>query len=313
MIRSRAQYENVCVIGNLNMDLLVRGIPALPEWGREVLGTEHQAVPAGQAGYLALGLAALETPVSVISVLGSDEAGERIVRLLKEERVDATGITMLPDQQTGLTVALVRPDGERAFASNIGCSGKFTVTMLNGSLNLVAKARMVAIVGLFMIPKFTMGEIRTFLAQCRLDGRQTVVDTGWDPENWQAETRAALCDILREVDLFLPNLDEARAITGEADSEAALASLVRVCGGSVVIKCGAEGSLAWHAGKLMRHAAPTVKVIDAVGAGDSFNAGLMSALMDGQTMERALSSAHRFASTYVSRSRRRFASRTEMA
>ena len=52
----------ICVIGNLNIDLIVRNVPDLPAWGQEVAGTDNVAASSGQAGYLAMALARLGVP-----------------------------------------------------------------------------------------------------------------------------------------------------------------------------------------------------------------------------------------------------------
>lgn len=304
--------REICVIGNLNVDLLIRGMTSLPEWGREVVGTSHHAFPSGQAGYLALGLAALEVPVSVVGVVGDDEAGTGIVRALADAHVDATGISKLKGEQTGLTVALVRPDGERAFVSNIGCSGSFSPELVQRSAHVIARAGLVAVVGLFMIPNLPITRVRELFAQCRRRGQQTMLDTGWDPKDWGSQTLDDVKALLSEVDLFLPNLDEAQAITGEHDPDAALRALSSLCAGSVVIKCGSEGSIARHDDAILRHPAYAVTVIDAVGAGDSFDAGLLAALADGGTMDGAIRRAHAFAALYVSRESNRYACRAEV-
>ena len=60
------------------------------------------------------------------------------------------------------------------------------------------------------------------LAQARAQGLTVSLDTGWDPdEGWDS----GLWETLAQTDVFLPNGDEARSITGGTDAEAALASL----------------------------------------------------------------------------------------
>lgn len=302
----------VCIVGNLNMDLLIRGVGALPEWGQEVVGVSHQLFPAGQAGYCALALAALEQPVSVIGVVGDDAEGDEIVRVLTDAGADVNGVVSLSGEQTGLTVALVRPDGERAFASNVGCSGRLTGEMLRAATADLGSSGIVGLVGLFMMAGLEIADAVEFLKRCRREGRTTMLDTGWDPENWRPETVEALHPLLSEVDLFLPNLDEAQAITGQQKPEHALALLSDICPGTIVIKCGAEGSVTWHQGRMVHHSAIATDAIDAVGAGDVFDAGLMAALQRGAPIAEALELAHATASIYVSRTTGRYPDLTEV-
>ncbi len=307
-----ARGAGVRVIGNLNTDLLIRGADALPLWGQEVIGREHRFFPSGQAGYLALGLAALGTPVSVVGVVGDDAEGLRIVGALRESGADVDGIDLLSGEQTGLTVALVRADGERAFASSLGCSARLTAGIIRDATRRTPGRGTVALVGLFMTSGVDLDEAREYLASHRRDGGFTVVDTGWDPAGWTAGTLAKVRDLLAEVDLFLPNLDEAEAITGETSPEAAIEALRTLCPGSIVVKCGSDGSVAWHDGAMLRHGAFATRVVDAVGAGDAFDAGLLSALHRGLAMDAALTFAHAAASIYVSRASDRHPTRDEV-
>ena len=66
---------DACVLGNLNIDLLVDGLQSLPEWGREVIVGSHRRVSSGQAGLLAMGLAALQVDTRLVANVGNDRAG----------------------------------------------------------------------------------------------------------------------------------------------------------------------------------------------------------------------------------------------
>jgi len=96
-----------------------------------------------------------------------------------------------------------------------------------------------------------------------------------------------LVDLLRLTDVFAPNQSEACQLTGEADPEKALGILGEVCP-LVVIKCGADGAYA-RAGDEVWHApALPMKVLDTTGAGDSFNAGFLTGLINGEPVETCL-------------------------
>jgi sugar/nucleoside kinase (ribokinase family) len=124
------------------------------------------------------------------------------------------------------------------------------------------------------------------LAGVRRRGGTTSVDPNWDPsERWDGGLR----ELLGEVDVLLPNAVEAVQIAGGGDpSEAALR--LAALGPLVTVKLGADGALAARAGAgAVRVRAPVVAAAgDAVGAGDSFDAGVLAALLDGQPVERAL-------------------------
>src|SRR3954447_8523739 len=99
---------DVCVVGNLNADLIIRGVAALPGWGQEVAGSGHALVTAGQAGYLALGRARLGVPTSVIANVGDDHQGQAILDELRAAGVGTDGVEVSAGA-TGITVGAVRP------------------------------------------------------------------------------------------------------------------------------------------------------------------------------------------------------------
>ncbi len=115
------------------------------------------------------------------------------------------------------------------------------------------------------------------LQRFRDAGCSVSVDTNWDPsEAWN------LADLLDVVDVFLPNENEVLAITGSASIEAALPILYDQRVIRVVVKTGRTGAATMDNGEIVRVPAPDVEgFVDAIGAGDSFNAGYVAALLGG--------------------------------
>lgn len=304
----------VCVVGNLNIDLLISGVPELPAWGQEVLGAHRVQFAAGQAGYLAQALAALGTATSVIGVVGDDAEGTFIIDTLTGSGVDTAGIRRIADEQTGLTIAVVRPDGERAFVSELGVSKYLTPRIATEALQRLGASSVVAVVGLFNTPGVTPDAAHDLLRAARARGSRTAFDPGWDPAGWSAKVRRAIMRVLTDVDLFLPNEDEALAITGLDSCEAALHKLAEACGGTVVVKRGEAGSIALtDDGRRISTPARTVAAANAVGAGDVFDAALVAELLRGEDYPEALSVGAAAAAHYVSRSRDRFPTREDLA
>ncbi len=71
----------VCVIGNLNVDLILRGLPDLPAWGTEVVASSRVSVSSGQAGYLAMALGGLGVRVGLVANVGRDVTGSASSRI----------------------------------------------------------------------------------------------------------------------------------------------------------------------------------------------------------------------------------------
>jgi ribokinase len=305
-LRDRIDEKPVCIIGNLNVDLIIRDVPRMPVWGQEVFGKDYVLASSGQAGYLAFALRGLEIPTALVGNLGQDIYGQQILRDLQACGVDTAGVDVTPGGRTGITVAMVRPDGERAFVSEQGCLADYTEQDALAHWDRTGSAGIVCLVGIFMFTKLTFDACARLLAKAAGEGKATMLDTGWDSNNWPPETQAGIRAMLRHVSLFMPNLDEARAITRQESVEDAALALQQLGPQWVVIKCGAAGSYARYGPETCRAAALPVKVFDAVGAGDVFNAGFMFGLRRGWPVPACLAFGNSASSLYISRATQRF-------
>jgi len=297
----------ICVIGNLNTDLIIRGVPELPSWGAEVEGADHVFFSSGQAGYLAIALAHLGAEVRVVGIVGDDDPGRGIVADLRQAGVDVSAVELGRSGATGITVAIVRPDGERAFVSESAVLRECDEALILRHWQ-EATAPVVCLVGLNNLPSLRLDAARRLLARARAEGSLTVLDYGWDPDQWPPETVRALRALLCEVDVFLPNLEEARALTGLASAEAAAEALVGDGAGLVVVKRGADGSHARSGDHAFSAAAFPASVRDTVGAGDVFNAGFLCGFLPAGDIAAGLRLGGAVAAAYISRSTQRFPS-----
>jgi ribokinase len=305
--------SSICVIGNLNVDLIIRNVPHLPEWGQEVFGKSYVLASSGQVGYLAFALRGLEVPVAVVGNLGEDIYGGQVLHDLQACGVDTAGVDRTPGGQTGITVAIVRPDGERAFVSEPGCLADYSEKDALAHWDIASTAGIVCLVGTFMLSNLSFSACARLLAKAAGEGKVTMLDTGWDPQNWPAENQAGMREMLRHVSLYLPNLDEARAVTGQNTVEDAALALQQLGPQWVVIKCGAEGSYARCGSQTCHLPARPVAVYDAVGAGDVFNAGFLFGLRRNWPVHTCLAFGNSASSLYISRAANRFPALAEVA
>lgn len=303
----KLQNQNsVCVIGNLNVDLIIRNVPHLPKWGQEVLGTDQLLVSSGQAGYLSFALSRLGVPTNLIGNVGKDLYGNQIISDLKRFNLDISGVEIDPNHPTGIAVAIVRPDGERAFVTNLGSMASFEKRHVERHWNALHQSSLVGLVGLFMLPGLGIDGAIDFITRAYSEGKVTMLDTGWDPGNWPDNTIQGIRCLLKNVHLFLPNMDEATAITGETTVEKVLDQLLKMGPELVVIKCGAEGSFTLINNEIIHVEPRDVTVFDAVGAGDVFNSGLITALRWGWPIKACMAFGNTASSLYISRSEDRF-------
>lgn len=301
----------ICLIGNFNLDLIIRGVETVPTWGQEIAGSGHTTVTSGQGGYVGLGLAKMGLRVDAIANVGDDAEGRGILAELEANGIGTAGIEVRPGSVTGITVGLVRPDGERAFVSHFASLRELDEALVERRWATADRAPIVCLVGLFSLPGLDPAAAGRILARAKREGRHTVLDTGWDPDGWRPATVAGVRAALRHVDLFLPNLDEAAVITGERDPLAAARALQQDGPSLVVVKCGADGSIAVDGEHVASTRATKVDVVDAVGAGDAFDAAFLFAHLSGWALEPALAFGSAAAGIHVSRASDRHATPAE--
>ncbi len=296
---SPSRRAGVTVIGGVQADVVVRPVTELPPPGATRL-TEETSIRVGGAGANAA-LAFVETglPVRLMGCVGEDRLGDWMRQELTEAGV-ADELAVLPGRPTGLTVALESDERDRTFLTHLGVNADWGPDMIPADALECANLLLCD----YCVTPGLQGEAaRALLGATRAAGGRTFFDTAWDPEDFPPARRTEVRGLLGGVDVFLPNEAEACAIADLDDVDAAARALQEVSGSWVVVKLGARGCLALGPdGARLSAAAPAVAVAaDTTGAGDAFNAGLVTALSIGDDWAVAIEAATRFATEIVSR------------
>jgi argininosuccinate lyase len=290
--------RSIHIVGNLQLDVLASPVTALPAAGADTVIDRIEVRPAGAAGNVSLALAALRTPHRLFGALGDDYAGRWVLRELEKLGL-AADVRVVPRTATGISIALEAPRRERAFLSAHGVLESWRADALPAH---ATEADFVLLTGYFSMPAMRGEGTRDLLARARRNGATTLLDTGWDPDDWRTSGAQEVHDLLPLVDLFLPNEPEALALTGETDAVAAASALAKMSGGRVVVKLGERGVIArMPDGGALAAPAPATTPLDTTGAGDSFAAGLLTTLAEGGDMADALRLGVAVASTVVAR------------
>jgi sugar/nucleoside kinase (ribokinase family) len=236
---------------------------------------------------MACAAARLGLRTALAGLVGDDQFGAFMLEAVAACGVDVDGVDVDPGLRTGLTVVLARP-GDRAILTFPGTIAAMSAERVDAAL--LAHARHVHISSFYLQTGLAAG-LPALLRAARAGGATTSVDPNWDPSGgWDGGLRA----LLGEVDVLVPNEVEACRIAAVADVEAAAGALA-AAGPLVAVKRGADGALAVPAGggAVVRVQPPRglVETVDAVGAGDTFDAGLLAGLLAGEPLEDALALA----------------------
>jgi sugar/nucleoside kinase (ribokinase family) len=277
---------DLIVIGDCNPDVLVVGSDVTPAFGQEEkLVDSMSLVVGGSASITALAAARLGLRVALVAAIGTDAAGNFMLGELASAGVDTRSMPVRADLPTGMTVALSRGD-DRAILTAPGAIG--ALTRADVPADLLARTRHVHVSSYFLLERSLGPDLADVLAGARAAGVTTSLDTNWDPAGtWGAEF---FPDVLAQTDLLLPNEAEAERLAGAATLPEAVASLTKA-GGRIVVKLGARGAL--YADGLRQYVAtpPPMTPVDTTGAGDCFNAGLLTGLLRGFEPAEALALA----------------------
>jgi sugar/nucleoside kinase (ribokinase family) len=269
------QTLDCIVAGDVNVDLLIEGVTEL-EIAKEKLATRMDLVLGGSSGITAFNLAKLGTRVGIVSVIGKDSFGQFV-----EERLGAAGVQMEAlrrhaTEKTGITIWHSK-NQKRAAVTYPG-----TIAMLRAkdiSDDYLRGARHLHIGHYFLLTELHKDAARLFRKAKQL-GLTTSVDCNYDPtEHWDSGIR----DVLRYTDIFFPNEDESRFLTGKKSASGAARELGKLAG-TVVVKLGVRGALVYGRGESFRVRAVKARVVDTTGAGDSFDAGFLSRFLRGGSL-----------------------------
>ena len=276
---------DLLVIGDANPDVVLTGVPGELGYGQaEQLVESGTLTVGGSAAILACGAARLGLSVGLVAAVGDDAAGRFMLDELRARGVDVRGCHVVENVPSGLTVNLTRGD-DRAVLTSTGSIMVLEAAMVERAL--LRSARHVHASSFFLQAALAAG-LRGLFDETLAAGASTSLDTNWDPdERWDGP----LNDVLAAVDILFVNEEEARAIAGVAgDAEVAAQALAKR-GLLPVVKRGVEGALAWEGGRALRAAAPFVRIADAVGAGDSFDAGYLCGHLGGRDTAASLALA----------------------
>ncbi|MFE1931411.1 carbohydrate kinase family protein [Streptomyces sp. NPDC059474] len=275
---------DLLVIGDANPDVIVGPLTTPLAFGqREQLIDSGALTLGGSAAITACGAARLGLRVAFAGRIGDDGAGHYMRDQLAARGVDISGLYLDPSLPTPLTVIVTRDD-DRAILTAPG-----TLAATSGRdvpEHLLTSARHVHAASCFLMPGLA-ADLPDLFDTARAAGATTSLDTNDDPSGrWD---RAALAPVLARTDILLPNAAEAHRLAGtDGTSVAAAAELLAHQVSLVAVKNGADGALCHNGRTLLSTAGIRVTPQDAVGAGDSFNAGFLAGRLAGRPIAEAL-------------------------
>lgn len=249
---------------------------------------------AGAETNVAIGLARLGLKVGWASRLGADSMARYLLNAMQGEGIDCSHVVCDPAQRTGFLIKGRVTDGSDP---PIEYHRKGSAASLLGPDDIDApwltSARHLHATGVFpALNANTYAAAERTLQLMRAAGRTISFDPNLRPTLWPSteRMREGINALAAQADWVLPGVEEGKILMG-SDDPVAIARFYRGLGAKlVVVKLGADGAYydSDTAGCGHVPGFPVETVIDTVGAGDGFAAGVLSALLAGRSVPEAV-------------------------
>lgn len=284
--------SQLVVLGSVNADHVVQ-VPSFPRPGETLTASGYQVIAGGKGANQAVAAARLGADVAFIACVGDDDFGLRVYKEYQALGMDISGLMIVSDMTTGVAMIQVADSGENSICIAPGANAALTPALLAPHQHLISQADI-----LLMQLETPLETI--FSAATMAKDADTLVVLNPAPAMELAD------ELLAKVDIITPNETEAELLTGikvdSIDSAALAAAHLHAKGiATVMITLGSKGVYVSEQGQGKQIAGFSVQVKDTTAAGDTFNAGVLTGLLQGKTLNEAIVFAHGAAAISVSR------------
>lgn len=267
--------QKITIIGAAILDVLAGSVDASIVQKSSLPVKNIKLSFGGDALNEATVLSQLGANVELISKVGNDEAGKRVLDFLKEKGVSRK-VKIEEGLETGINIVLIDEMGERRFLTNPESSlRKLSETDIMDQIDTAGD--IVCMASLFVSPLLDIEAMERIFKEIKKKPERILVADMTTAKN--GETIADIACLLKYIDYIIPNETEAGCITGETDVYKNAELFLEHGASCVVIKRGKQGCLIkTHCQTIEVPAYPNIKAIDTTGAGDSFVAGFIYGL-----------------------------------
>jgi sugar/nucleoside kinase (ribokinase family) len=273
----KKQFD-VLVAGELNIDLILDGLQQLPEVGKEILADKMLYTMGSSSAIFACNLSTLGVSVNFVGCIGKDDFGEKIIHELHSKNVNTNDIIRSETSSTGITVAF-NFQQRRGMVTYPGAMNELSEADITDAM--LQNAKHLHVSSIYIQPALKPGLTKLFKRAKHL-GLTTSLDPQWDSyEQWDCDWN----NLLPLVDVFLPNVEELKNITQQSSIESAVNSIKHNTN-IIAVKNSVDGAIAFYKNETVEQPAfINHEFADAIGAGDSFDAGFIRQFISDKTLK----------------------------
>ena len=259
---------DVLVVGELNVDLILNQLEKFPEVGKEIIANKMTFTLGSSSAIFASNLSTLGTKVAFFGLVGNDNFANKILEDLSRKNVSTGFIKHSKTADTGISVAF-NFNEDRAMVTYPGAMIELSEKDVTNEI--LSSAKHLHVSSIFLQPSLKP-DISKLFKRAKELGLTTSLDPQWDPsENWNCNWE----ELLPNVDIFLPNIEELKSITKRSSVQECIESIKHFTK-VLAIKNGSDGAIVFSADEMIYQPAfINNEIADAIGAGDSFDAGFI--------------------------------------
>ena len=270
--------KNICVIGSLNMDLVVK-VDTMPKGGQTLIGSNFKEVPGGKGANQAVAMARLGGNVSMIGKVGNDGFGQTLLNALKADNVN-TDYIGIEEGPTGVALITVDKNAENSIVVAPGANFKVAVEDIDNNIEAINNSDIVVVQ-----LETPLETIKYGLKKAKEAGKYTILNP--------APAVVLEDEIIKNVDLLTPNETELEILSGveintEDDIKRAAQIMIDKGVKELIVTLGSKGSLYINKERSMFKSAYKVQAVDTTAAGDSYTGALSVAFANNKDVEEAM-------------------------
>lgn len=249
----------------------------------EVVGRRYITELGGSAVNFARLCSSLEIPTTFIGKVGEDEFGAMFSRLLTEHDITPSLATS-PDVATNISFNMINKQG-KSIMTVVGTANQSLSSeeVYRHASERLPKSSYLFLGGCFKLKKL-MPAFVELAKEAKAAGVSVVLDHNRINNHVTEDEKELVRQLALHADIYLPSADEFMQLWEVSSIEQGLRLFAAASEGILIVKDGDQGATTLIDGQVITVPAFTVAPIHTVGAGDSFDAGVIAAQYHGKTL-----------------------------